>query len=162
MTDRFSNEINQGLCIKQALHQKIENITIALIRSLEHYLQSVDNFYSFKESISKKDLLVPLSDHFYDGGWSGTSKATFILNDGWSLELTFGRHVYLKNDKLGFLAGSGEHQGGGVFNPPSIFKYQNTVTKLYELDHTLDQLLLMIYDRFVPLRTWFDDLKTRM
>jgi hypothetical protein len=158
MAERFSNEINQGLRIKQALREKFENITVALILKLETYLQSTIDFNHFKPTSSVKSA----ADHFIDGGWVGTSKAIFILNDGWTLELTSGRYATLQNDKLGFTVGSGEHQGGTVYNPPTVFKCPSSVAQLYKIDNTLDSLLLTIYDRIIPLQKWFDDLKVRM
>lgn len=155
MKQRLSDEIDQGLLIKRALIEKIERITVDIIKRLEVYLKydkliSTD-FKNFKSS----------AHHFIDGGWAGISKAIFILNDGWTLEFTSGRYVYLKNEKLGFRAGSGDWQGGNTFNPPGIFEWQNTVAKLYALDGTLDDLIHNIYTTFEPLQSWIDDLKTR-
>lgn len=151
MTQRLSDEINQGLRIKQALREKFDNITIALITRLEDHLRY--------EQLPFKNLK-GIADHFTDGGWSGTSIAIFIFHDGWNLELTSGNHVKLKNEKLTFLVKSGEY-GGTKYNPPTVATCPDSVAKLYEIDRSLDQLLSNIYNKFTPLQKWFDDLKVR-
>lgn len=151
MTQRLSEEINQGLRIKQALHEKIENITIVLTTKLEDLLRY--NSFSFKD-------LKGYCNHFVDGGWSGTSKAIFIFTDGWNLELTSGNHVSLQNSKLDFLVKSGEY-GGTRYNPPVITACPDSLDGLYKIDTTLDHLLLSINNTFTPLQKWFDDLKVR-
>lgn len=152
MTQRLSDEIHQGLRIRTNLYNKIEELSVSLIKGLELYLQAVTDFKRFKDT----------ANHFVDGGWAGTSTATFVLSNGWSIEFTSGRYVTIQNWGLDFLAKSGDHMGGSAFNPPSIRRCTNSVAILYNIDHSLDQFILDIYNKFTPLQSWFDDLKVRI
>lgn len=148
---RLSDEINQGLRIKDSLYEKIERVSAALINRLQKYLQA--NGRNFKD-------LKKISHHFIDGGFSDTSSAIFVFSNGWKLELTNGNHVHLKNDKLLFHVRTGDWNHNN-YSHPVIESYPNSVTHLYELDNAFDSLLKEVGDTFEPLQKWMDDLKYR-